>query len=76
MLTTVNSLFIPGKMVVLMDNDVTRKRLVRHLPFIASVKKIDNTATAYVCTDNTCKPPVTDPEAVKNLLNRVGSSKP
>ncbi|MGB6011154.1 MAG: hypothetical protein WBI57_07790, partial [Desulfobacterales bacterium] len=76
MLTAVNSLFIPGKMVVLVDNDVSRKRLARHLPFIASVKRIDNTATAYVCTDNTCKPPVTDPEAVKNLLNRAGHSKP
>jgi uncharacterized protein YyaL (SSP411 family) len=76
MLTAVNSLFIPGKMVVLVDNDVSRKRLARHLPFIASVKRIDNTATAYVCTDNTCKPPVTDPEAVKNLLNRAGHNKP
>jgi uncharacterized protein YyaL (SSP411 family) len=76
MLTAVNSLFIPGKMVVLVDNDVSRERLARHLPFMASVRRIDNTATAYVCTDNTCKPPVTDPEAVKNLLNRVGSGKP
>ena len=76
MLTAVNSLFIPGKMVVLVDNDVSRERLARHLPFMASVRRIDNTATAYVCTDNTCKPPVTDPEAVKNLLNRVGPGKP
>ena len=75
MLTAVNSLFIPGKMVVLVDNDVSRKRLARHLPFIASVKKIESTATAYVCTDNTCKPPVTDPEAVKKLLNQVGRGK-
>jgi hypothetical protein len=75
MLSAANSLFIPGKMVVLVDNEVNGKRLARHLPFIASVKKIDNRATAYVCTDNTCKPPVTDPGAVKNLLNGVGPGK-
>ncbi len=76
MLSAVNSLFIPGKMVVLVDNDACRKRLARHLPFIASVKRIDNRATAYVCTDNTCKPPVTDPGAIKNLLNASDLANP
>jgi uncharacterized protein len=68
MLKTVNSVYYPGKIVMLVDNDTTQNRLVQYLPFIASVKKIDNKTTAYVCTDKTCKPPVTDPEAVKNLL--------
>jgi hypothetical protein len=68
MLKTVNSVYYPGKIVMLVDNDTTQNRLVKYLPFIASVKKIDNKTTAYVCTDKTCKPPVTDPEAVKNLL--------
>jgi uncharacterized protein YyaL (SSP411 family) len=68
MLKTVKSVYYPGKIVMLVDNDTTQNRLVKYLPFIASVKKIDNKTTAYVCTDKTCKPPVTDPEAVKNLL--------
>ncbi len=68
MLETVNSVYYPGKIVMLVDNDTTQNRLIQYLPFIASVKKIDNKTTAYVCTDKTCKPPVTDPEAVKNLL--------
>jgi uncharacterized protein YyaL (SSP411 family) len=75
MLVAVNSLFIPGKTVVLVETDADRKRLARHLPFVKSVKKIDNRPTAYVCTDNACKPPMTDPEVVKNLLNRIGSGK-
>ena len=69
MLKTVNSVYYPGKIVMLVDNDTTQDRLAQYLPFIASVKKIDDKTTAYVCTDKTCKPPVTDPEAVKKLLN-------
>jgi len=68
MLKIVNSVYYPGKVVMLVDNDTTQNRLVQYLPFIASVKKIDNKTTAYVCTDKTCKPPVTDPETVKKLL--------
>ena len=69
MLRTVNSFFIPGKAVMLVDNHAIRKRLARQLPFISSVKKIDNKTTAYVCMDKSCKPPVTDPEIVRSFLN-------
>ena len=69
MLRTVNSFFIPGKAVMLVDNPVIQKRLSRQLPFISSAKKIDDKATAYVCMDKSCKPPVTDPETVRRFLN-------
>jgi hypothetical protein len=69
MLKTVNSVYYPGKIVMLVDNDTTQNKLAQYLPFIASVKKIDDKTTAYICTDKTCKPPLTDPEAVKRLLN-------
>jgi hypothetical protein len=68
MLRTVNSFFIPGKAVVLV-NPTIRNRMARHLPVLSSVKRLDNKTTAYVCTGQSCKPPVTDPEQVKNLLN-------
>jgi len=68
-LKTINSLFIPGKIVMLVDNNTTRSRLARYLPFIEAVKKMDNRATAYVCTDKTCKQPVTDSVALTKLLN-------
>jgi uncharacterized protein YyaL (SSP411 family) len=68
MLRTVNSFFIPGKTVMLVDNKI-RSRLVRQLPFVSWVKKIDNKTTAYVCMDKSCKPPVTDPEIVRSFLN-------
>ena len=68
MLRTVNSFFIPCKTVMLVD-DTIRGRLARQLPFISSIKKIDNKTTAYVCLDKSCKPPVTDPEIVRSFLN-------
>jgi uncharacterized protein YyaL (SSP411 family) len=68
MLRTVNSFFIPGKTVMLVDNTI-RSRLARQLPFVSWVKKIDNKTTAYVCMDKSCKPPVTDPEIVRSFLN-------
>lgn len=68
MLRTVNSFFIPGKAIILVDNTI-RSRLARQFPFISSVKRIDNKTTAYVCMGKSCKPPVTDPEKVRNLLN-------
>ena len=54
---------------MLVDNETTQNRLAQYLPFIASINKINDITTVYVCTNKTCKPPVTDPEAVKNLLN-------
>ena len=69
MLKTVYSVYYPGKIVMLVDNKTTQDRLARYFPFIASVKEIDGKTTAYVCTDRTCKAPVTDPETVKSLLN-------
>jgi uncharacterized protein YyaL (SSP411 family) len=69
MLKTVNSVYYPGKIVMLVDNDTTQNKLVQYLPFVASVKKIDNKTTAYVCTDKTCRPPVTDSDALKIMLN-------
>jgi uncharacterized protein YyaL (SSP411 family) len=69
MLRTINSLFIPGKTVILVDTPAIRNGLARQLPFISSVKKIDNKTTAYVCTDKSCKSPVTDPKMVRSFLN-------
>jgi uncharacterized protein YyaL (SSP411 family) len=69
MLRTVNSFFIPGRTLMLVENPVIHKRLSRQLPFISSGKKIDNRTTAYVCMDKSCKPPVTDPEIMRSYLN-------
>jgi len=38
------------------------------LPLLQNRSQIQNRATAYVCVDFTCRPPVTDPAALRTLL--------
>jgi uncharacterized protein YyaL (SSP411 family) len=70
LLKSVYSRYMPGKIVMLVENEDVREKLARNLPFISSVKTVDGkAAAAYVCIDRTCKPPVTDPAALTELLN-------
>ncbi|MFN2269887.1 MAG: thioredoxin domain-containing protein [Anaerolineae bacterium] len=39
-----------------------------HVPLLQDREQIKGQATAYVCIDLTCSPPVTEPEALKTLL--------
>ena len=39
-----------------------------HIPLLQGRERIKGRATAYVCIDLTCRPPVTEPEALKTLL--------
>ncbi|MBN1812331.1 MAG: thioredoxin domain-containing protein [Anaerolineae bacterium] len=38
------------------------------VPLLQGRKQVEGQATAYVCIDRTCRPPVTEPEALKALL--------
>jgi hypothetical protein len=70
LLKSVYSRYMPSKIVMLVENEDAREKLARNLPFISSVKTVDGKgAAAYVCIDRTCKPPVTDPAALTELLN-------
>ena len=70
LLKSVYSRYMPGKIVMLVENEDVREKLARNLPFISSVKTVGGKgAAAYVCIDRTCKPPVTDPAALTELLN-------
>jgi uncharacterized protein YyaL (SSP411 family) len=70
LLKSVYSRYMPGKIVMLVENEDVREKLARNLPFISSVKMEEGkAAAAYVCIDRTCKPPVTDPTELTELLN-------
>lgn len=66
MLKAVRSVYRPGKIIMLADGDAAREQL----PLIASVALKSDRATAYVCRDHTCLPPVSDPTALSELLER------
>jgi uncharacterized protein YyaL (SSP411 family) len=70
LLKSVYSRYLPGKVVMLVENEDVKEKLARNVPFISSVKtKEGKAAAAYVCIDRTCKPPVTDPNELTELLN-------
>jgi uncharacterized protein YyaL (SSP411 family) len=68
LLKTVRSVFIPGRSVILVDGNGSREKLTRHLPFINFVKAVNGVPTAYMCVNQTCKAPVTSPEALLKLI--------
>lgn len=40
------------------------------IPLLQNREQVDGQTTAYVCSDFTCYPPVTDPAALQKLLER------
>uniref|UniRef100_A0A8C8HQV2 Spermatogenesis-associated protein 20-like TRX domain-containing protein n=1 Tax=Oncorhynchus tshawytscha TaxID=74940 RepID=A0A8C8HQV2_ONCTS len=67
LLATVNSLFLPHKVLMLADGE-TEGYLYQHLPILSSLTCQGGSATAYVCEDFTCALPVTDPQELRRLL--------
>jgi uncharacterized protein YyaL (SSP411 family) len=64
-----------------LPNKVLACRIPNHTAYVANVPllkdshMIDNTPTAYVCEDNVCQTPVTDPDALATLLEKDDTSR-
>uniref|UniRef100_A0A6Q2YDY2 Spermatogenesis-associated protein 20-like TRX domain-containing protein n=1 Tax=Esox lucius TaxID=8010 RepID=A0A6Q2YDY2_ESOLU len=67
LLATVNSLFLPHK-VLMLANGETEGYLYQRLPVLSSLTRLEGRATAYVCEDFTCALPVADPQELRTLL--------
>ncbi|XP_078135033.1 spermatogenesis-associated protein 20 isoform X2 [Sander vitreus] len=67
LLAAVNSLFLPHKVLMLIDGDADGF-LCQRLPVLSSMSQQGGVATAYVCQDYTCSLPVTDPQELRRLL--------
>jgi uncharacterized protein YyaL (SSP411 family) len=80
MLATVRGGFLPSKVVAFIDPEATgSERVVEHIPLLAGRSMLYNTATAYVCENQTCDRPLNDPDELArkldfdNKLNHGGS---
>ena len=70
LLHQVHARFIPNKILMLADGAGNQRTLARHFAFIDSIQRVDGQATAYVCENNVCKLPTTDPaQLAKQLQN-------
>ncbi|GAA6225986.1 spermatogenesis-associated protein 20 [Lates japonicus] len=66
LLAVVDSLFLPHKVLMLIDSD--ENFLCQRQPVLSSMSQQGGVATAYVCQDFTCSLPVTDPQELRRLL--------
>ena len=60
--------YLPFAIVVPVTPGERQAALARHLPWIAPMTLRDGRATAYVCRDFTCREPVTDREALREVF--------
>jgi uncharacterized protein len=68
LLGIVDEIVVSRGLVLLADDADNQAYLSQNLPFLESVVRLDNKATAYICSDFTCKMPITDPKALRLLL--------
>ncbi|MBI5680602.1 MAG: thioredoxin domain-containing protein [Methanobacterium sp.] len=73
MLNAVRRNFIPNKTVVLNSNNGDNRELMKIIPSLEFKKMDDYKATAYICSNNTCKTPTTNLETLLDLLNLSAS---
>jgi hypothetical protein len=68
LLKEVHRHFLPNTIVILADGGEGQKNLGEKNEAIRAMSSVDGKSAAYVCENFTCKAPVTDPKALRNLL--------
>ena len=68
MLATLHDRFVPNKIVMLVKDDDSRRKLTLYIPVVETMTRHQGKATAYVCENYTCKLPTTQPEKFAELL--------
>lgn len=67
MIREIEKHFIPNKVIIL--NDKNGADVSEIIPFLKDYTQIDNAATVYVCKNYVCNLPVSNPDALKKMLN-------
>jgi uncharacterized protein YyaL (SSP411 family) len=70
LLKEVHRHFLPNKLLILADGGDAQKYLGEKNEAIGAMSPIDGKPAAYVCENFTCKTPVTDPKALRELLSK------
>jgi len=68
LLRTVHRHFLPNRVLLLIDSEETRAALAMGAPAISSMHPLDGHAAAYVCRNFACQLPVSEPDALIELL--------
>ena len=70
LLGVVRRRFLPGLVVLLVDEKGGRNWFNQRLPFVEGMTRLDNRATAHLCQSYTCNPPTIDPAVLEQQLDR------
>jgi uncharacterized protein YyaL (SSP411 family) len=68
LLAQVHRHFLPKTIILLADNADGQNYLGEKIEVIRAMSMVDGKSAAYVCENFTCKAPVTDPKALRDLL--------
>ncbi|XP_072603570.1 spermatogenesis-associated protein 20 isoform X8 [Vulpes vulpes] len=69
LLQCVHSIYIPNKVLILANGEPS-SFLSRQLPFLSTLRRLEDRATAYVCEDQACSMPITEPCELRKLLHQ------
>ena len=69
LLKEVHQHFLPNKILILADSGEGQKFFGQNNEAIAAMSPVDGKPAAYVCENFTCKAPVTDPKALRDLIS-------
>ena len=61
--------FLPNKSILLRPTEQKEPKIDNYSNFIHYFEKLNNKATAYVCINKTCKPPINNPNKLLELLD-------
>ncbi|MBM3310974.1 MAG: thioredoxin domain-containing protein, partial [Candidatus Aminicenantes bacterium] len=69
LLTAVRSVYDPRRVLLLKPDGPAGRDLVRLAPFVEGMRTVGGLAAAYICSDFTCRAPLTDPDKVAGELS-------
>ncbi|KAH0501063.1 Spermatogenesis-associated protein 20 [Microtus ochrogaster] len=65
----VHSIYLPNKVLILADGDPS-SFLSRQLPFLSTLRRVEDRATVYVFENQACSMPITEPCELRKLLHQ------
>jgi uncharacterized protein len=68
LLLALRKVFIPNKIVILRQDNKSLQNIDATAPYVQSYQSVNGKATAYVCSNYSCKQPTNDPEQMIALL--------
>lgn len=64
----INRHFMPNRILILIDSDVTENELLDMIPLIKNRVAIQGNPTVYICENFTCETPITNLEGLRQAL--------